>query len=306
MIRTAVYLTILAACLSLCPPALAATEESPPPAPPSAEEAKPPETTTGEKKPAAEKGREPRVLHRFDIAWEKGDALLSDVKDNTFGYDEEAFFWVLYKVTKTPPEILKPDEEMMRYSTLLAMPSSHRGHLVTLRGVYLSAAPIRMPVLALQRAIPMFYECNVREEPANQVRPLATVIVIDDPMQYLQAEDSVRVTGYFYKIRQYEGNKGIGFAPMIIAQRLEPETGPVAPVSGGASALPYSDQMRLGVMFAVLAALVIGFFFVRQYIRPKSHATSKPQVHKFRLRRPDRVEPPGGGGPGGEGGGQKP
>jgi hypothetical protein len=152
----------------------------------------------------------------------------------------------------------------------------------------------------------MFYECNVREEPANQVRPLATVIVIDDPMQYLQAEDSVRVTGYFYKIRQYEGNKGIGFAPMIIAQRLEPDTGPGAPGGGATSASPSTAQMRLGVMFAILAALVIGFFFVRQYIRPKSHAKSQPPVHKFRLRRPDRVEPPGGSGPGGEGGGQKP
>ncbi len=302
MIKTAACATLLVACLAACRPVLAAAEESPPPAPLSSE-AKPPETTTGEKA-AAEKRREPPILHRFDIAWEKGDALLSDVRDNTFDYNEEAFFWVLYKVTKTPPEILKPDEETMRYSTLLAMPSSHRGHLVTLRGVYLSAAPIRMPVLALQRAIPMFYECIVH--PENQERPLATVIVIDDPMQYLRAEDSVRVKGYFYKVRQYQGVKAIDSSPMIIAQRLEPDTGPVAPASGGASAFPYSDQMRLGVMFAVLAALVIGFFFVRQYIRPKSHAKSQPQVHKFRLRRPDRVEPPGGGGPGGEGGGQKP
>ena len=318
-----------AASAEVGPPAATAPEARPeqPPSPEAGPpQGRPPEAKTGEapRPPARriltpDEIKELPVFSRYDDAtWqkmlEKGNALLGDVKDNTFGYDEEAFYWLVYHVNRLNPELLKPDAEAVPLPTLLALPSSYRGQPVTIRGVYLSAAKFRVPVLALQKDIAYLYECTIKEHPFDQVRPVATVIVSEDPMLYLHVGDDVRVKGYFYKVRAYQGTKGEGFAPMIIGQRLEPEE-PAAPGTtiaaaesrrgaGGMLSDPY-----LVMMIAVVLILMIAFVAVKMHARkPRPHAPGERpfQVHKFRLRRPDQIEPPGGGGTGGEGGGPKP
>ncbi len=42
---------------------------------------------------------------------QKGKALLSDVKDNDFDYNEEAFYWLVAHVYKFPAELMKPDKD---------------------------------------------------------------------------------------------------------------------------------------------------------------------------------------------------
>jgi len=300
-----------------------AADAAPPAAAP---EIKPAEATPPEAKPAEpprpqarriltpEEIKELPVFSRYDAAtWDKmlqkGNTLLEDVKDNTFGYDEEAFYWLVYHVNRLKPDLLKPDEECQPYPTLVALPSSFRGQPVTIRGMYMSAYKFRVPVLALQKDIPFLFECTVKEHPADQLRPVATVITSEDPTLYLHVGDDVRIKGYFYKVRAYQGTKGEGFAPMVIAQRLEPDEGP-APGSrpGGPGGGPFADPY-LVMMIAVVIILIIAFVAVRMQLRkPKPHAPrERPnQVHRFRLRRPDRIEPPGTGGGGSEGGRQKP
>ena len=304
-----------------------AADAAPPAAAP---EIKPAEATPPEAKPAEpprpqarriltpEEIKELPVFSRYDAAtWDKmlqkGNALLEDVKDNTFGYDEEAFYWLVYHVNRLKPELLKPDDECVPYPSLVALPSSFRGQPVTLTGMYMSAYKFRVPVLALQKDVPFLFECTLKEHPADQVRPVATVITSEDPTLYLHVGDDVRVKGYFYKVRAYQGTKGEGFAPMLIAQRLEPDEGP-APGSGLTGDTgrrgggPFSDPY-LVMMIAVVIILMIAFVAVRMQLRkPKTHAPrERPnQVHRFRLRRPDRIEPPGTGGGGSEGSGPKP
>jgi hypothetical protein len=151
----------------------------------------------------------------------------------------------------------------------------------------------RVPVQALRKDVEYLYECNIREPPMEQNLPLATVIVMEDPSLYLRMGDDVRVKGYFYKVRQYEGTRGVGHAPMVIARRLEPVAGPAA------EGAPI--QWLLGVMFAVLVALIVSFFVIRQIVRPKPDAAGTYPVHKFRLRRDGGAEPPAGGGTPGPG-----
>jgi len=320
---------VMAAAVAAAPseaqPAEPKAAQAAPPAP-AAAESKPAEAAPAEAKPAEppraparriltpEEIKELPVFSRYDAAtWDKmlqkGNALLEDVKDNTFGYDEEAFYWLVYHVNRLKPDLLKPDEECQPYPTLVALPSSFRGQPVTIRGMYMSAYKFRVPVLALQKDIPFLFECTVKEHPADQLRPVATVITSEDPTLYLHVGDDVRVKGYFYKVRAYQGTKGEGFAPMVIAQRLEPDEGP-APGSrpGGPGGGPFADPY-LVMMIAVVIILIIAFVAVRMQLRkPKPHAPrERPnQVHRFRLRRPDRIEPPGTGGGGSEGGRQKP
>jgi hypothetical protein len=307
-----------------------AAPAAPAPAAPAPAKAKAGEAATPETGPAEpprppakriltpEEIKELPVFSRYDAAtWDKmlqkGNALLEDVKDNTFGYDEEAFYWLVYHVNRLKPDLLKPDDECVPYPSLVALPSSFRGQPVTLTGRYMSAYKFRVPVLALQKDVPFLFECTLKEHPADQVRPVATVITSEDPTLYLHVGDDVRVKGYFYKVRAYQGTRGEGFAPMLIAQRLEPDEG-AAPGSGLTSDTgrrgggPFSDPY-LVMMIAVVIILMIAFVAVRMQLRkPKPHAPrERPnQVHRFRLRRPDRIEPPGTGGGGSEGSRQKP
>jgi len=305
--------------------AAASAEENPPAAPAPQGEAKPPETPPAEAKPpkpsarrflTEEEVRQLPVFTRLDDAslqeiLKKGKTLLGDVKDNTFDYDEEAFYWLLHLVSRLNPELLKPDAEELPFSALLETPSLYRGEPVTLRGVYRSYEKHRVPSIALQKDIPAIYPCVISATDQPQI--LATVIVIEDPSSYLRVDDDVVVKGYFYKVRQYQsigGEKRSG--PMIVAQRLVP-----VDQTGAAEGPAAGDRPRGGVFadpglmigVGVIAVLLGAFITLRLIIRkPKQDGTDprKPKVHKFRLRRPDRIEPPAGGGPGGAGGGPKP
>ena len=285
------------------------TERAEAPAPP---EEKPAGEETTPKKLTPEEIRELPILKRFeipaDVPIEKIDTILGDVKDETFGYDEPAFYTLVSVISKLPPEFLKPDEETVPYSQLLSTPSSFRGKPVTLRGVYMTVAPWRVPVVAIAKDIPRLFTCTVREKPMEQERPVATVVVLEDPMPDFKAFDEVRIKGYFYKVRKYEGSTGVGYAPMLVAQRLEPDVGGPRPFEGPA---PGSPMFSLG-LYAPLAAfmggglivLVIVFFYVKRMGRSTTDANRRRLPHRIRLRRPDQPGPLEDRGPGGEGGGQ--
>ena len=147
--------------------------------------------------------------------------LLADVKDSTFGYDEAAFYRLAGEVGKMPDDLLKPDEETLAYKTLLAVPSNFRGQPVTIRGQYMYVAPFEVNIDSLKKDVPKLYECTVRELPMDQVKPICTVVTIENPLGHLKQGDDVITKGFFYKVRAYEGTKGIGYAPMLVARRLE-------------------------------------------------------------------------------------
>ena len=304
-------------------PAAAAKEQAPAPAAKSPPPAEPPKS--GEPAPAARKPRPPLTeeevkqlppLTRFNIPLEKGEELLKDVKDDTFGYDESAFYYMVDKVLKDPPGFFKPDATVTAYKALLAMPSSYRGQPVTIRGVYMTAYPFSPPPLAIWKDVHTLYECSIREHPLNEHRPIATVIVIDDPMSYLRAGDDVQVKGYFYKTRKYEfrrqdenGNTitGTTVAPLLVARRLEPEepTSPLSRLGAGPSILG-GDWTGAGLMVVLVFVLGAAFIYLLMRTRGKTHAAVQRPVHRFRLRRPDRVEPPAASGPGNPGDSPKP
>ncbi|MBE3069904.1 MAG: hypothetical protein IMZ66_06680 [Planctomycetes bacterium] len=275
--------------------------------PPDAEEPvdEPAQLAPGQKEMTLDEIKDLPILRRLDIPYEKGEALLSDVKDETFGYGESAFYWLVDKIAKMPLEAFKPDAEVVPYSALLSLPSGYRGTPVTVRGVYIFVTPFRTPVLALRKDVPVLYECTIREHPIDEERPIATVLVTEDPMPYLRADDFVVVKGYFYKVRKYAGTKGESICPMLVARRLEleeqrPGTALRALPAGANTWWPaYVMAILVGVMG-------IGFLWMRQRTKAKVNAPGTRPIHRFHLRRPDRPEPPADAGPRGEGGEPKP
>jgi hypothetical protein len=233
------------------------------------------------------------IFNRLNVDLERGAALLSDVKDNTFGYDESAFYYLVQLALKNP-EALKPTgtEDPIRYDTLMAMPSSYRGQAVTIEGLYMSALPFSPPPIAVRKDIQKVYRVDLREMPDDGTeRPYATVIVLDDPMQYLHLQDPVRVKAYFYKVLQYKyaNGKGIGYAPLLVAQRLEPMEGAAAGSNPAVEA--NADRWMLALGIGAIVLLAGGYVTARRLAGSKKNAVFKRRVFEFNLHREHRKPP---------------
>jgi|WetSurMetagenome_2_1015567.scaffolds.fasta_scaffold76529_1 hypothetical protein len=242
---------------------------------------------------------------------EKGRTLLADVKDDTFGYDEAAFYWLVGHVNKTAPDLLTPGEKDTdtAYNVLLAHPESTRGEVVTIRGAYLRVYPFHVLVSGLQKDVPMLYECTIGEMPLTNDSLLATVVTTVDPMTYLEVGNEVRVKGYFYKNRLYEraSDNTRRPSPMIVAQRLDP-------VDPNASRSMVSSIMGDPWMMPVIGVLMLmvgAFIYLKVVTKPKpkmkyERVQTSTDVHKFHLRRPNLPPSPPPAGTGSPDSGPKP
>ena len=261
---------------------------------------------------APEELRELPILNRydvpFDVSLEQAERVLADVRDETFGYDESAFYWLVSVVSRLPEDLMGPDPETTPYEQLLATPSAFRGKPVTIAGVYATVSPWNVPVEALAKRIPRLCTVNLKEPPGAPASLIATVVVIDDPMVRFVRGDAVKLKGYFYKVRKYQDFEGaIRLAPMLVARRLEPDAGGTG---GSPSASPFGSLGSYGpagaFMVAALAVLIIALVYVRRMGRKSPDGKRPVLPHRIRLHRPDREGAPFGGRPGSEGGRQDP
>lgn len=297
--RIALGLALVALLVSAPAPASDAT----PPAEPQAK----PQDAAAKTGTAPEDVPELPVLHRFEIPIEKAQALFDDVKDETFGFDESAFYYLVSLVNRFPAKLFKPDEETVAYAQLVATPSAFRGTPVTIRGVYASVTPWR-PGAALGLDVPRLFTCNIKEHPAGKNQPFATIVVIDDPTVRFKRGNDVIIKAYFYKVRKYEDLEGnVRLGPLLVGRRFEEDVRGPSPV--GASPPPGRPLVTLGpywpvaiFMGAALVIMLVAFIFVKRMGKVKSDAKRGHLSHRIRLRRPDRPAPFEGGGTGGESG----
>jgi hypothetical protein len=235
------------------------------------------------------------ILNRLNLDLERGAALLSDVRDDHPGYDESAFYYLVGLAHRQPDALkLADSDDLVAYDTLMNMPSSYRGHVVTIEGVFKKSLAFEPPPLAIWKDIKTLYRVDLRELPEDGPETYATVIVQDDPTKYLHKDDVVRVKAYFYKVLQYkiEGGKGTGLAPLLVGLRLD--------TSAAAATDMRSDKWTLAIGIGIIVLLAAGFFTARQITRSRQNADPKRQVYKFNLHREHRkrfTEVPGPSGP---------
>lgn len=278
--------------------------------PPAESQAKP-QDAAAKIETAPEDVSELPVLHRFEIPIEKGQALFDDVKDETFGFDESAFYYLVSLVNRFPAKLFKPDEEPVAYAQLVATPSAFRGTPVTIRGVYASVTPWR-PGAALGLDVPRLFTCNIKEHPAGKNQPFATIVVIDDPTVRFKRGNDVIIKAYFYKVRKYEDLEGnVRLGPLLVGRRFEEDVR--GPSPAGASPLGRQSEgsplVTVGpygpvaiFMGAALVIMLVAFIFIKRMGKVKSDAKRGRLPHRIRLHRPDRPVPFEGGGTGGESG----
>jgi len=294
------------ALVALLASAPAAAEDATPPAEPQAK----PQDAAAKTGTAPEDIPELPVLHRFEIPLEKAQALFDDVKDQTFGFDESAFYYLVSLVNRFPRELFKPDEEPVAYAQLVATPSAFRGTPVTIRGVYASVTPWR-PGAALGLDVPRLFTCNIKEHPAGKNQPFATVVVIDDPRVRFKRGDDVIIKAYFYKVRKYEDQGGnVRLGPLLVGRRFEEDVRRPSPLSHPSADSPLVTLGPYGpvaiFMGAALVIMLVVFIFIKRMGKVKSDAKRGHPSHRIRLRRPNRPFPFEDRGEGSEEGGQEP
>ena len=196
-----------------------------------------------------------------------GLALLQDVRDNEFSFDDPAFYWfcrfVRHDASVAEYQISEA-ETSVPWRFLLERPSDYRGRLVVVSGRLLRRSPFEV----INRGdVGMLFQCELVE---SGTRAICTVVVTENP-QAIPIRSWVQTKGYFIKVRAFRtdvGNAGAG--PLLVTRRLEPARG---------SASGLSDTSRVsgsGTVWLVggTAALAAVWLVLRRGLR--SSQTQEP------------------------------
>lgn len=225
----------------------------------------------------------------FDPA--TGRALLSDMHDGTFSFDEPAFYWFARKVKFADPASvfeIGPDPAVVPWKFLLERPSDYRGQLVVVEGSL--GRKYAWTSQDQGRELGEVYQAELFDP---RSRGFCTVVSIE-PLEDLPIQAWVRCKGYFLKVRQYQAANGsAGYAPLVVARRLAAVQQPASITES----VGWS-KTRWGVPawgITLLAVLVAGWWVLRR----RARSMPLPQVmQRRRLAQdedtdlPDEVPPP--------------
>lgn len=222
------------------------------------------------------------ILKRYDIDWQRGARLLSDVRDNMppapeekpwedrYQFDEPALYYLVRAVAKLPREAFRPDppEDEVSFEQLMSMPESFRGTPVTISGFVGGVAKWEVPRPELT-GFTHFYKAELYARRAGNLAETYTVFVFDNPGAVAKGA-KVRTRAYFYRLRKFEsedydpvserGQVYVYSCPILVARFLdvaEPE--PAAP---GSTA---GDVMLVLTLVGALALAGVVLIAVRRW-----------------------------------------
>ncbi|MDK1031863.1 MAG: hypothetical protein QGD94_07650 [Planctomycetia bacterium] len=239
-------------------------------------------------KPAADGdgGELPDFKRYPDIDFKKIEVLLADVADGTYSYDEPAFYWLVRDVSRLPADKMKPGEDVVPYAQLMQTPRSWRGKQLTIEGIYVRVKPWIVPVKAA--GVKKLYTCFLQAGPGQNV-PVATVICLENPLEYLHKGDRVAVRAYFYKVWQYQVNDRVFSSPLLIARRLEfVEAAPKPRLFHlGKGGVPTGLVWMLSILIGAIFILMLAFFVLKFLSQRKANAHRYRTIKRPQLPRKD-------------------
>ncbi len=189
-----------------------------------------------------------------------GLALLRDVRDNVFSFDDPAFYWFCRFVKRdalVAAYQIGESETSVPWRFLLERPSDYRGRLVVIAGRLLRRSQFEV---TNRRDVGTLYQCELVEA---GTRAICTVITTEDP-QAIPLRSWVRTKGYFIKVRAFRTDAGAaGAGPLLVARRLEPARGPASGLSGA----PLAPDGGYIWLVGGTAALAILWLVLRRGLR---------------------------------------
>jgi hypothetical protein len=215
----------------------------------------------------------------FDFA--AGQALLSDVRDGSFSFDEPAFYWLARRVKFADPDSafdITEDEVLVPWKYLLERPSDYRGQLVLIEGSL--ARKYAWTSQGLGYDLGQLHQAELFDP---RSRGFCTVVCIE-PLDNVPVNAWVRGKGYFLKVRQFQTADGAaGYAPLLVARRLAAVQQPISVTDS----VRWSTGRWGGLAWgATLLALLLGGWWV---LRRHARSVSPPRLMQQHRRPADQA-----------------
>lgn len=187
----------------------------------------------------------------------EGRALLGAVEDNTFSFDDEAFYWYCRYLRANPDaydDVTCGAGDAVPWRFLMERPSDYRGRAVCIEGRLLREQPSYE--IAGRPGVGRLRQLELGRSGSNAV---ATLILLD-AAPTIAKRSRIRARAVFIKVRAFQSEAGkVGSGPLLIASGLDvvESSGPAADSAGGMDArrlLPWMAGVTL-LLFGVMVAI---------------------------------------------------
>lgn len=187
-----------------------------------------------------------------------GVALLSGVKDGTFAFDDEGFYWFCHYLRKNPDALAASDcneDNVVPWQYLMERPSDYRGQPVCIEGRFLREQPAYD--IATRPELGRLRQWDIGVAGSNAI---ATLVLVD-PAPGTRKRSLIRARGFFIKIRSFRTESGEeGAGPLFVARCVEI-------LDSQDRAVPNSSSLDGRDLLTAMAGIVVVLFFLSVMVR---------------------------------------
>jgi hypothetical protein len=184
---------------------------------------------------------------------------LGQIQDNSphLGREHDAWFHLLGILEENSAETLeKASVGRVTFVQLFQQPDQYRGELLTVRGTLRRTEHLAAP--SNEYGFSHIYRVVLQPEDNPQYPIFAYVLELPKAMPTgMEIEEDVRITGFFFKLWEYEAQRDLLTAPVVLAKGVKWLPRPsVGPGSGQASPSP-AVVIAVAAGFALLVSLYV-------------------------------------------------
>lgn len=191
-------------------------------------------------------------------ATENGIALLAGVKDGTFSFDDEGFYWFCSYLREHPDALADAGcgaDDAVPWQYLMERPTDYRGRAVCIEGRFLREQPAydvsSHPDVGRLRQVDLGVAGS---------QSIATLVLVDPPPP-TSKRSLIRTRGFFIKVRSYRTESGgEGAGPLFVARSFT-IVDRAGETVGGTGTLSGRDILTL------MGGVTIALFFVVVFMR---------------------------------------
>lgn len=147
---------------------------------------------------------------------EHGLTLLSGVRDNVLSFDDPGFYWFCRYVTRPDGySALKPInlDAPLPWKYLFERPGDYRGKPVVIEGLLVARSTWSVDNRDVPRPL---HQCEIATRGTSALATVVTPDALDDIPLY----STVRVKGFFIKVRAFRTTSGeTGAGPLLVARK---------------------------------------------------------------------------------------
>jgi hypothetical protein len=219
-----------------------------------------------------------------DIDLSKGETLLDDVRDHTFGVDDAAFYWLVEAVNALPASRFAPEppDKQVTIGKLCEFPRTYRGQPVTL-SLMVGKVEKFGPSLKHAVGIKDLWVIEAYQTPFVGEAPVCEIILTENPGN-VDPQTPFLVRGYFYKVRSYDklhddGDIWVHQSPLIIAKTIE--VIPPATEINGSFTDAFNGKNSSLALGGVIALVLVLFMLARRVMAVRARMPTIEAKHEL-------------------------